>query len=63
VIAAAHEPADSRADRAGIRLDQDGRWDASHYNLRELATVDWSFTFAAAARNLMRMPKLLVAAT
>ena len=31
--------------------------------LRGLAKVDWSFTFAVAAYNLVRMPKLLVAAT
>jgi transposase len=31
--------------------------------LRGLAKVDWSFTFAATAYNLVRMPKLLAAAT
>ena len=31
--------------------------------LRGLARVDWSFTFAAAAYNLVRAPKLLAAAT
>ncbi len=31
--------------------------------LRGLAKVNWSFTFAVAAYNLVRMPKLLVAAT
>jgi hypothetical protein len=31
--------------------------------LRSLPTVDWSFTFAAAAYNLMRAPKLIAAAT
>ncbi len=30
--------------------------------LRGLRKVDWSFTFAAAAYNLIRLPKLLVAA-
>ena len=30
---------------------------------RGLAKVDWSFTFAASAYNLVRMPRLLTAAT
>jgi hypothetical protein len=29
--------------------------------LRGLPKVDWAFTFAAAAYNLVRLPKLLVA--
>ena len=31
--------------------------------LRGLPKVDWSFTFAAAAYNLVRAPKLIAAAT
>ena len=31
--------------------------------LRGLPRVDWSFTFAAAAYNLVRAPKLIAAAT
>ena len=31
--------------------------------LRGLARVDWAFTFAAAAYNLVRVPKLLTATT
>ncbi|MGH6820770.1 MAG: transposase, partial [Methylocella sp.] len=31
--------------------------------LRGLAKVDWAFTFAAAAYNLVRLPKLLAAPT
>jgi hypothetical protein len=32
-------------------------------NLRGLAKVDWAFTFAAAAYNLVRVPKLVGMAT
>jgi hypothetical protein len=45
-----------------VRLDQDGRRPAQD-QLRGLPRVDWSFTFAAAAYNLVRAPKLIAAAT
>jgi transposase len=54
------EPAHPQADRGGVWLDQDDRRDAPHQAAR-LAKVDRSFSFAATAYNLARMPKLLLA--
>ena len=56
------QPAHPQADRGGVRLDQDGGRPAED-QLRGLARVDWAFTFAAAAYNLVRLPKLLAEAT
>src|SRR6516165_8119494 len=44
----------SRMPSAGSKL-----WQACKTKLRGLAKVDWTFTFAAAADDLVRVPKLI----
>ena len=46
-----------------LRLDQDGRPACARPGIRGLARVDLAFTFAAAAYNLVRLPKLLAGAS
>ena len=55
------QPAHPQADRGGVRLDQGDR-PARQTRHRGLERVGWQFTLAAAAYNLIRLPKLLAAA-
>ena len=56
------QPAHPQADRRSLRLDQDDRRTGKDQVPRTRA-VGWAFTFAAAAYNLVRLPKLLAAPT
>lgn len=56
-----YQSAYPQAHRGGIRLDQDGHR-AREEPLRGRERVGWAFTFAAAAYNLMRLPKLIAEA-
>ena len=49
---------DPKADRGGVRLDEERRRHATAM-LRGTDRVGWAFTFAAAAYNLVRLPKLM----
>lgn len=53
------EPAHAKAHRGELRLDQDHLAKTRH---RGLDRVGWMFTLAAAACNLVRLPKLLTEA-
>jgi hypothetical protein len=55
------QPAHPQAHRGGIRLDQDDRR-AEKSRFRGRDRVGWVFTFAAAAYNLVRLPKLIAEA-
>ena len=54
------QPAHPQADRGGVRLDQGDRPAAPCPAPRQ-GRVGWQFTLAAAAYNLIRLPKLLAA--
>ena len=55
------QPAHPQAHRGGIRLDQDDRR-AREDQVPWPERVGWAFTFAAAAYNLVRLPKLIAEA-
>ena len=55
------QPAYPQADRGGLWLDEDRRRPAQDQVSRPSSRVGWAFTFAAAAYNLVRLPKLLEA--
>ena len=52
------QPARPQTHRGGIRLDQDGSR-AGEDQVPRRGRVGWAFTFAAAAYNLVRLPKLI----
>ena len=56
------QPAHPQAHRGGLRLDQDGRRAGQDPASAAVDRVGWAFTFAAAAYNLVRLPKLLAGA-
>lgn len=62
-----HHPGCAASQRARKRIEEAFGWMKSiaglcQTKLRGLATVDWAFTFAAAAYNLVRLPKLMASA-
>ena len=55
------QPAHPQTDRGGLRLDQDRRRPGED-QVPRVGRVGLAFTFAAAAYNLVRLPKLLAEA-
>ena len=60
-------PGDGKSQRVRKRIEEAFGWIKTVAGLRKtklrgLAKVDWAFTFAAAAYNLVRLPKLVGAA-